>query len=125
MREMKKWSTIKSIIKAYDQRKDLFLSLIDEEGAIVCANAKMTKALQLQNPRTGKTSFLDMLHPVNRDDFRKAIHSSEKNNKPSAAELYIKNGIYHPMKWQINYLKDMPGKNKAYLCLGHKVLDDD
>lgn len=122
---MKKWSTMKSIIETYDQRKDLFLSLIDEEGTIVCANAKMVKTLHLQNPRAGKISFFDMLPPVNRDDFKKAIHTCKESNKPYSAELYVKNGYYHPMKWQISYLQDTPGNDKTYLCLGHKLLDDD
>ena len=57
---MKKWTAMKSIIEACDQRKDLFLSLIDEEGTIVCANARMVKDLHLQNPRAGKTNFLSV-----------------------------------------------------------------
>jgi PAS domain S-box-containing protein len=118
------WTTLKGIIGNYEQHKDIFLSLIDEEGKIVCANANMIRTLHLKNPRTKKTSFFDLLHPVNLSDFKTAIHKAGESSTPYSMEVYVKNGYYHPMKWQVNYLKNSAG-NKTYLCLGHKILDDD
>ncbi len=85
----------------------------------------MIRSLQLKDPRKIKTNFFDLLHPVNLDDFKKAIRDCRENNSPSTAELYVKNGYYHPMKWQINYLDATGEKEKAYLCVGHKILDDE
>lgn len=118
----KSWTTLKSIIGTYEQHKNIFLSLIDEEGSIICANANMIKTLHLKNPRTDKTNFFDLLHPGNLPDFKTVISNSEQSNVPGSLEIYLKNGHYHPMKWQVNPLCN--NGNKTYLCLGHKILDD-
>ncbi len=121
----RKWSVLKELISAYEQPKDIFLSLINEEGRIICANANMVKTLHLQNPRQVPTSFFDLLHPVNLTDFKTAISTSAKKNSPYSIELCLKNGYYHPMKWEINYLQTDTRTKKNYLCVGHKILDDD
>jgi PAS domain S-box-containing protein len=118
----KEWSTIKKIIAAYSQQKDIFLSLINEEGTICCANANMIRSLHLQNPRFTRTSFFDLLHPANYNDFKTALNRSDKNEDPYSLELCLKNGYYHPMKWQVSRLQK---KNNTYLCVGHKILDDE
>lgn len=121
----RQWQLIRGILGAYGQDKDLFLSLIDKEGIIYSANANMVRSLQLKDPRKTKTSFFDLVHPANLNDFKKAIQDSGENNGPSTAELYVKNGFYHPMKWQFNCLHDVAGKEKTYLCVGHKIMDDE
>ncbi len=121
----RQWQIIKNILGTYGQDKDLFLSLIDKEGNISSANANMIRSLQLKSPRKVKTNFFDLLHPVNLDDFKKTILDCSENNGPRTAELYVKNGNYHPMKWQINCLDATGEKEKAYLCVGHKLLDDE
>ncbi len=120
----KKWSAIKQLISASGQQPGLFLSLINEDGKIECANAKMIKTLHLQNPRQISTNFFDLLHPVNLTDFKTAIRSSAANNSPCSMQLFLKNGHYHPMKWEINYLNGDKGKKNNYLCVGHKIADD-
>lgn len=121
-----KWSAIKRLIGSYEQQQNIFLSLINEEGKIVCANANMVKSLHLQNPRKVTTNFFDLLHPVNLSDFKTAIRHSTESNSPYAMELYLKNGHYHPMKWEINYLEEEEtGSSRNYLCVGHKILDDE
>ena len=115
------WAILKSIIGTYKEHSDIFLSLIDEEGNIVCANSNMVKTLHLKNPRTEKTNFFDLLHPVHLPDFKTAIRNSCESNIASSMEIYLKNGYYHPMKWQVNCLENN-SKDKTYLCLGHKIL---
>ena len=118
----KSWTTLKSIIGTYEQQKNIFLSLIDEEGSIICANANLIKTLHLKNPRTDKTNFFDLIHPRNLPDFKTVISNSKQSNAPGSMEIYLKNGHYHPMKWQVNPLCN--NGIKTYLCLGHKLLDD-
>lgn len=120
-----KWSAIKQVISANEHQKGVFLSLINEEGKIVCANANMIRTLHLKNPRQVTTNFLDLLHPVNITDFKKAIRISAESNSPYEMELYLKNGYYHPMKWEINCLEGDNEETKNYLCVGHKILDDE
>ena len=115
------WSDMKQIISTYDQREGVFLSLIDQDGFIRCANATMMKALHLRDPRTFKTNFIDLLHPVNQAEFRKVIRDSGDQAGAVSAELYLKNGYYHPMKWQVNPLIKEEG---TFLCVGHKLVDD-
>ncbi len=107
------------------QSSDLFLSLIDEEGIIACANATMIRTLELEDPRSSTTSFFDLLHPGHVDDFKRIIHDAGKQKTAAGAELYIKNGYYHPMKWQVNYMEQPAGSKKIFFCVGYKIIDDD
>ncbi|HEV7780503.1 MAG TPA: PAS domain S-box protein, partial [Chitinophagaceae bacterium] len=120
----KNWSALKQLISAYEQQKEIFLSLINEEGKIICANAKMMKTLHLKNPRETASNFFELLHPVNLTDFKSAIRNSARNGSSTVLELYLKNGYYHPMKWEVNYLENCSSEPRNYLCVGHKILDD-
>src|SRR5258705_10018434 len=98
----RQWQTIKNILGAYGQDKDLFLSLIDKEGNISSANANMVRSLQLESPRKVKTNFFDLLHPVDLDEFKKTILDCGENSRPRTAELYVRNESYHTINRQIN-----------------------
>src|SRR5215831_7046071 len=117
------WTKIKEIIAGFPTRKDLYLSMIDEDGTIRSANARMLKNLALGDPRTVSTNFFDLLHPGHIDDFRNTIQCAAQHND-ARMELYIKNGSYHPMKWQVNLLDPYASK-KTFFCLGYKIIDDD
>jgi PAS domain S-box-containing protein len=118
------WASLKEIIGASSHNNDLFLSLIDEEGRIESVNANMQKGLELDDPRNVSINFFDLVHPVHVDDFRKMLSDSADGNESDGIELYIRNGHYHPMKWQVNYIKDSTSPNKTFLCMGYKILDD-
>ncbi len=118
------WTSMKSIINAATTRSDLYLTLMDEEGIISCANASMIKNFHLENPRSVKTNFFDLVHPVHISHFKNTVQDAAKQKEGVTVELYIKNGFYHPMKWQINYVQQ-PGSKSVYLCLGHKIMDDE
>lgn len=121
----KKWSILKQVIAASGQQHELFLSLITEDGKIISANANMLKEFHLENPREVSINFMDLLHPLNMADFKTAINTSSEMASPSSMELYLKNGYYHPMKWEINYIREEDSSNKKFLCVGHKILDDE
>ncbi len=121
----KQWQAVKNIIDSNNWGKNLFLSLIDEEGTIFSANAGMKRALHLQDPRTKKTNLFDLLHPLSTEEIKKAISHCGTNKKSFSTELYLKNGYYHPMKWQINFLEETAEKKKTYLCAGYKLMDDE
>ncbi len=112
------WKELKPIITSAGGQVSQYLSVIDEEGNILLANARMQKELNLKNPRQFKNNFFDLLHPVHIEDFKKALQNSVKNSNPYSMEFYLKNGVYHSMKWQVNYF---PGKNdelKNFICSG-------
>ncbi len=121
----KQWSILKNILSSNELRKDIFLSLIDEHGNIVSANANMIRTLHLGNPKTTPRNFFDLLHPDHMDVFRETIRNA-KHSSPLSAELYLKNGYYHPMKWQVNYLetKDEQAAD-TFLCVGYKIVEDE
>jgi PAS domain S-box-containing protein len=118
------WKSLKKIISEFELKDDLFLSLIDEKGNIVCINSTMQRSLQLENPRLIPTSFFNLLHPEHVPVFKTAIDHSRAGN-PSSLELYLKNGYYHPMKWQVNWLGSQEKGDKNYLCIGYKLADDE
>ncbi len=118
---MRKWWTdVRAIIGESNRQNNLFISLIDENGKIVCANANMLRNLHLKNPREVSSNFYDILYHAHHENFRKAIQSSYENSTPCSTELYLKNGHFHPMKWEINYLPGSDPESKTYLCLGYK-----
>ncbi len=121
----KQWQTMKNIISSNNWGKDLFLSLIDEEGTIFSANASMIRTLHLQDPKIQKTNLFDLLHPLSTGEIKKAISHCGTSKESYSTELYLKNGYYHPMKWQINFLQETADKKKTYLCAGYKLMDDE
>ncbi|MEO7924236.1 MAG: PAS domain S-box protein [Chitinophagaceae bacterium] len=120
----KKWSALKTIIGTYEQQDGIFLSLIQEDGSILCANSTMLRQLHLKPAGVKSLNFFDLIDPVNMPDFKNAVQRSGKEKEVCSMEIFLKNGYYHPMKWEINHLKEDKERN-TYLCVGHKLLDDD
>ena len=119
------WSAIKHIIGNNNDHTDLFLTLINEDGLITCANATMIKDLEISDPRLVSTNFFDLIHPINIDEFKNTLLEPTKSSQENGVELYIKNGIYHPMKWRVTSLTDLSKANKTFLCVGYKIADDE
>lgn len=118
------WANLKQIINGTGRQTGLFLTVINEKGLISGTNARMKKDLALTDPRLVATNFFDLLHPEHVNAFKNAlVVKGDKKNE--AVELYVKNGHYHPMKWQVNLLEDSPGPEKKYLCVGYKIMDDE
>lgn len=118
------WTTLKRLIGNHQFQADLFLTLINEEGEISCANAGMVRKLELNDPRQSSTNFFDLVHPANVGDLKKTLISIPEDNMPVAIELYVKNGHYEPMKWKLTRLQNK-GDEKKYLCAGYKIVDDE
>lgn len=100
-----------------------FQILIDEKGRILSANAKTLRELELKDSDDICYNFFDLLHPMNHSDFKNAIRLAKENRCSYSMELFLKNGYYHPMKWEINYLKDDAAKENHFLCNGYKILN--
>lgn len=120
----KQWNQFKKIISSYEKQKGLFLTLIDGEGNIVCANARMVKELHLNDPRQQRVSFFELVNPTNLQEFKAAISRTEEEHAPVLTELYLKNGYYHPMKWQVSRLDNQLEEGSFFLCIGHKLVDE-
>lgn len=58
-----KWTVLKNIIGSYENRDGLFLSLMHEDGNILCANATMLKELHLKPATIKQINFFDLLAP--------------------------------------------------------------
>lgn len=122
---MKQWKALKNIISSHHVQKDLFLTLIDEGGNIICANANMQKTLHLRNPRSVPTNFFQLIHPEHVNVLKNAIGQSKSQSTAFNTELYLKNGYYHPMNWQVNYLENAQPGGARFFCLGYKLVDDE
>lgn len=119
------WTALKQIIGNTGRQTNLFLTVINEEGLISCINASMKKNLELNDPRMVSTNFFDLVHPAHLGDFKNALLKITNGDGHSNVELYIKNGHYHPMKWQVDLLEEGPGIEKNFLCVGYKIVDDE
>jgi PAS domain S-box-containing protein len=120
------WSTLKQLIGNTTGQSGVFLTVINEKGLISCANARMIKDLALNDPRIVSTNFFGLLHPEHVNSLKNALLDTTTGDKINdGLELYIKNGHYHPMKWQIHYLKSGRDSEKSFLCVGFKIIDDE
>src|SRR5688500_11003787 len=119
------WTTLKQLIGDTGRQTDLFLTVINEKGLISCANATMIRNLALNDPRLISTNFFDLVHPAHLGDLKNALLGTPGENNEGGIELYIKNGHYHPMKWQVSHLQDGPDLDKKFLCVGYKIVDDE
>lgn len=115
------WFAVKQLISSLEAEKP-YLSVISSTGKIFKANSRMKKEFALPDPSHAEVNFLDLVHPVNQDGFRKLLESTSKGISVST-ELYLKNGVFHPMKWAINTI-EIKGQ-KAFLCGGRKLLSND
>lgn len=73
----KRWSVLKNLINNCELKDELFLSLINEDGSIISANANMQKSLHMKNPKETGINFFTLLHPEHIPVFKKAISSAK------------------------------------------------
>ncbi len=118
-----KWSDLKRIIGEVRLTRDKYISLIREDGTILSANARMVRSLHLSNPKETALNLFDLLHPVNKSHFINRLNESDQKGTVSCVEAYLKNGLYHPMKWHISPVPS-DGACRYYLCQGYKLLDE-
>lgn len=118
----KRWGALKRIIGS-ERPQGVFLSLLDEDGSIVNANINMQKVLNLKNPRHSKINFFNLIPPAQAESFKNTISVVAKEGKPGKIELCLCNGVYHPMKWEVNSIDAGESPVKRFLCIGQKLLD--
>lgn len=118
------WTKLRRILSASPRHSDLFLSLIDENGKINSVNHTMSRQLELKTTHANITNFFDLVHPVNREDLRQLVTDLSIENNSADIEIYVRNGHYHPMKWEVNFLDNAEDGSKTYFCLGYKLLDE-
>lgn len=121
---IKNLQTVKRIIRTNDRDEGLYISLIDEDGRIQSVNSKMSRSLEIKNPKQEEINFFELLHPMNIDAFRNCIKQASLNKECDGVELYVKNGQYHPMKWKIINFGDSADKKNTFCCVGYKIMDD-
>ena len=115
------WTEFKNFLKDYDQQERLYLSIINEEGYLLNANARMIQTFQLDNPRGKKVDFINLIHPVNQENFRNVLNHCRLKGVVGSTELYLKNGHYQPMKWQVIPFNDQYDNSQHFLCAGYKL----
>ncbi len=118
-----KWSELKRIIGEIPLERDKFISLIRLDGTILSANARMLRSLHLDSPRNKSLNLFDLLHPLNKNQFRNRMAEADTKGTVSCVEAYLKNGLYHPMKWHITRVP-ADDSETHYLCQGYKLLDE-
>lgn len=85
----------------------------------------MLKELELKPPYEQQTNFFDLIHPAHLPHFKDLVKNASVSTENNGMELYIRNGHYHPMKWQVNYLEEEGGNKKTYFCPGYNILDEE
>lgn len=118
-----KWTELKRILGEVKLSREKYISLINDDGTILSANARMVRSLHLVKHKENELNLFDLLHPVNRKSFIERLAESDKKGTVSCVEAYLKNGLYHPMKWHITPVP-AADDSRLYLCQGYKLLDE-
>jgi PAS domain S-box-containing protein len=118
------WENIHDLVSRNDESDLRYLAVIDENGRILKANDRMTKGFHLGQKSNSTPNFFELIHPVHAHKFKKLITEAEIKSDAASMELYLRNGQFHPMKWNVNVLSDVKGLYKIYFCEGFKIVDD-
>lgn len=114
-----KFEQIKNMIRESGGGNKKYLSVIDEQGDIIYANAQMIRQLHLKNPRFFKTNFSSLVHPYFHNDFRTSVNSSLREEETCLVELSLKNSTDHPMRWKF---RQLPSDDRKFLlCIGEDL----
>lgn len=116
-----RWNQLKNLINSGGQRDDLFLSIIDGDGLIRNANARMTQTFHLQHPRQSKTGFLELIHPDNHEQFLSALKDCARKGTWGSAEVFARNGSCQPMKWNVFPLAAGQDEVQQFFCAGFRL----
>ena len=116
------WNEIRPIVLLAGNNGKKFLSVVDEQGDILFTNVNMKKELSLKSAVGCPSNLFELLHPFHIENFRSAFNH-EKNNQINELELFVKNGKYHPMKWQVQKLSFKNNGKKTFICLGNYLSD--
>ena len=120
---MKHWKALKTVISNYSIQKDLFLALITREGDIVCINSQMQRSLDLDNPREIPVNIFQIINPDQVNDFQAVMEQTRTLGLPGFTQVSLKNGSYHPMQWQIDFVALGEKRQDHYLCAGYLAED--
>ena len=120
---MKDWNELKTIIDNTCTDREVYLVVVNENGQIIYVNNHMQESLQLPASSDDPLNFFHLLHPDGISLLKEGFRHSRKHNTPFATELYVKNGYYHPMKWQVNYVGEANRPEDSYLCIGYHLVD--
>ena len=120
---MKHWKALKTVISNYSIQKDLFLALITREGDIVCINSQMQRSLDLDNPREIPVNIFQLINPDQVNDFQAVMEQTRTLGLPGFTQVSLKNGSYHPMQWQIDFIALGEKRQDHYLCAGYLAED--
>ena len=119
------WDAVRGIVENKGYRKDIFLSLIEEDGTILYANAFMVQTLELRNPKIIKSNFFDLVNPCDLDRLKNLIRFSRDGVNPYSIEIFLKNGSQHFVKMNVQRLQDSLSKKNIFLCEALQLLDAD
>lgn len=120
---MKDWNELKTIIDNTCTDRDVYLVVVNENGEIIYVNNHMQESLQLPASSPDPLNFFHLLHPDGISLLKEGFRQSRIHNTPFTTELYVKNGYYHPMKWQVSYVGEANRPEDSFLCIGYHLVD--
>lgn len=118
----KQWANVKRIIGA-GRPQSQYLTLIDEDGNVLKANAVMAREFKISGKQKDVANFYKIIHPEQVYDLEKTIRNVAIEGGHFNMEVYIKNGTYIPMKWELTQLDTQDLNQKKFLCVGNKLAD--
>jgi len=118
------WENIHELVSPFDSSDTRYLAIIDESGRILKANETMRNGFSVNDTPDSTPNFFELIHPIHAGKFKCLISRSEQHTDKVSMELYLRNGSFYPMKWNVKVVANVKGLYKIYLCEGFKIIDD-
>jgi PAS domain S-box-containing protein len=110
----KQWQKLRQLIAETGLQGHDYLALLNEEGEVLCCNAKLNKKFGFKT-EGGPQSFYGIIHPADWDSLYKAITTAKTKPAPVTTGLVVKNGNDTTVSWQISYLCGDNGRAEFFI----------
>jgi len=111
------------INKATETDRDYYLVILDSNGRIHFANSHLISNLGLNWEKIPDQNFTDFLEPGHRQYFHDTLKAVEKSSNMAVAEVAVRNGSMHWIKWEITPFQNETGITGKYMCVGYDIVE--
>lgn len=114
-------ASIGNWVSSLNHRQYFYFVIISKEGILKFINAFFYKNFHQPDHPFKENNFFNLIHQNDRELFKRAVTGCSEGSRPLPVEIRIKNGHYHWIKWEVNYVKNPRSEAENYFCLGYEI----
>ncbi|HVZ57141.1 MAG TPA: PAS domain S-box protein [Chitinophagaceae bacterium] len=115
-------SEIKQLLRDRPDGAGQLLALLDEEGVVHSANTRLQRLLHL-NTRGNKVNLLELVPAQESARLRDQLRHATALGRSGTLDLHLKNGQFHPLRWQLFPLSSRLNGKVVCLCIGRELAE--